>query len=134
MLSSLRAQFLGRDETRVIVVGLDGSGKTTIVYRLKSGNLSTSDVIRALLSPAQRHASLTRTEPAISAARAQPPSASTASASSTARSSSRCGIWAAPLMLVRSGGYTTRTRRRLSSWSTAASWTEWTRRGRSSTG
>ena len=47
MLSSLRAQFLGRDETRVIVVGLDGSGKTTIVYRLKSGNLSTSDVIRA---------------------------------------------------------------------------------------
>jgi len=39
LLSSLRANFLGRDECRVIVVGLDGSGKTTIVYRLKHGKI-----------------------------------------------------------------------------------------------
>lgn len=45
MLSGLRKMFLGRDETRVIVVGLDGSGKTTIVQRLKRGLLNDSEVI-----------------------------------------------------------------------------------------
>ena len=45
MLSSLRQRFLGRDETRVIVVGLNGSGKTTIVQRLKHGKLNDSEII-----------------------------------------------------------------------------------------
>ena len=49
LLSSLRTRFLGRDECRVIVVGLDGSGKTTIVYRLKHGKLHDSEIIRELL-------------------------------------------------------------------------------------
>lgn len=47
MLASLRAKFLGRDECRVIVVGLDRSGKTTIVHRLKHGKLDDSEIIRA---------------------------------------------------------------------------------------
>ena len=45
MLSSLRAKFLGRDECRVIIVGLDGGGKTTIVHRLKHGKLQDSEII-----------------------------------------------------------------------------------------
>jgi small GTP-binding protein len=44
-LSSVYAKFLGRDECRVIIVGLDGSGKTTIVYRLKHGKLQDSQII-----------------------------------------------------------------------------------------
>ena len=45
MLGAIRAKFLGRDECRVIVVGLEGSGKTTIVYRLKHGKLTDSEII-----------------------------------------------------------------------------------------
>lgn len=45
MLSRIRSSFLGRDETRVLVVGLDQSGKTTIVYRLKNGKVQPSDII-----------------------------------------------------------------------------------------
>ena len=52
-LSSVYAKFLGRDECRVIIVGLDGSGKTTIVYRLKHGKLQDSQIIRA--HPASPH-------------------------------------------------------------------------------
>ena len=47
MLASLRAKFLGRDECRCIVVGLDGGGKTTFVHRLKHGKLDDSEIIRA---------------------------------------------------------------------------------------
>ena len=45
MLSAIRQRFLGRDETRVIVVGLDGSGKSTIVHRLKHGRITDSEII-----------------------------------------------------------------------------------------
>ena len=45
MLGAIRAKFLGRPECRVIVVGLEGSGKTTIVYRLKHGKLTDSEII-----------------------------------------------------------------------------------------
>lgn len=44
-MQALRARFLGRDECRVIVVGLDGCGKTTIVHRLKHGALDDSEII-----------------------------------------------------------------------------------------
>ena len=45
LMQALRARFLGRDECRVIVVGLDGCGKTTIVHRLKHGALDDSEII-----------------------------------------------------------------------------------------
>lgn len=43
-LATLRSKFLGRDECRIIIVGLNGSGKTTIVYRLKHGKLHDSQI------------------------------------------------------------------------------------------
>ena len=46
MLAAFRAKFLAREECRVIVVGLDGAGKTTIVHRLKHGKLDDSEIIR----------------------------------------------------------------------------------------
>jgi ADP-ribosylation factor-like protein 1 len=49
MLGAIRSKFLGRQECRVIVIGLDGSGKTTIVHRLKHGKLDDSEIIRACL-------------------------------------------------------------------------------------
>ena len=45
MLDRLRAQFMGKDECRVLVVGLDGAGKTTIVQRLKYGVSEDMEVI-----------------------------------------------------------------------------------------
>jgi len=45
MLGAIRSKFLGRQECRVIVIGLDGSGKTTIVHRLKHGKLDDSEII-----------------------------------------------------------------------------------------
>jgi len=45
MFSAFYTKFLGREECRVIVVGLDGSGKTTIVYRLKNGIVDDSEII-----------------------------------------------------------------------------------------
>jgi len=45
MLGRIRSKFLGRQETRVIVVGLAGCGKSTIVYRLKHGKLDESEII-----------------------------------------------------------------------------------------
>jgi len=45
MLAAFRAKFLAREECRVIVVGLDGAGKTTIVHRLKHGKLDDSEII-----------------------------------------------------------------------------------------
>ena len=48
MLAAFYTKFLGREECRVIVVGLDGGGKTTIVHRLKHGSVDDSEVIRKL--------------------------------------------------------------------------------------
>ena len=48
MISAIKSRFIGKSECRVIVVGLDSSGKTTIVHRLKHGKLDASEIIRAL--------------------------------------------------------------------------------------
>jgi len=45
MWHKLRAHFIGKQECRVLVVGLDGAGKTTIVQRLKCGVSDESEVI-----------------------------------------------------------------------------------------
>ena len=46
MWDKLRAKFMGKQETRVLVVGLDGAGKSTIVQRLKYGQtMDDSEVI-----------------------------------------------------------------------------------------
>jgi GTPase SAR1 family protein len=84
LLSSLRANFLGRDECRVIVVGLDGSGKTTIVYRLKHGKIEETHRTRAAACVRARvdaRAALEHRRRSLSST--QRPSASTASASSS---------------------------------------------------
>ena len=47
----VRSKFLGKQECRCIVVGLDGSGKTTIVTRLKNGRVEDSEIIRAPQPP-----------------------------------------------------------------------------------
>jgi len=43
--SKIRSKMLSKNECRAIVVGLDGSGKTTIVYRLKHGKVENSNII-----------------------------------------------------------------------------------------
>lgn len=45
MWDKLRSKFMGKQECRVLVVGLDGSGKSTIVQRLKHGKTEESEVI-----------------------------------------------------------------------------------------
>ena len=54
MLSSLRSKFLGKQETRVLLIGLDGAGKTTILHKLKYGKVIETEIIRKLapLQPA----------------------------------------------------------------------------------
>ena len=47
MWGAIKSKFMGRQECRVIVCGLDGSGKTTIVHRLKHGQLDDSEIVRA---------------------------------------------------------------------------------------
>ena len=46
VMSLLRGKFLGKPETRVLVLGLDESGKSTIVYRLKHGKVDETEIIR----------------------------------------------------------------------------------------
>lgn len=45
MLGSLYSKFVGKAEARVLFVGLDGSGKTTITYRLKHGKVDETEII-----------------------------------------------------------------------------------------
>ncbi|KAJ2591458.1 Arf GTPase arf1 [Coemansia sp. RSA 1722] len=41
-ISSLFASFLGKKEMRILMVGLDAAGKTTILYKLKLGEIVTT--------------------------------------------------------------------------------------------
>eukprot|EP00446_Apocalathium_sp_SHHI-4_P000704 CAMPEP_0177176420 /NCGR_PEP_ID=MMETSP0367-20130122/13240_1 /TAXON_ID=447022 ORGANISM="Scrippsiella hangoei-like, Strain SHHI-4" /NCGR_SAMPLE_ID=MMETSP0367 /ASSEMBLY_ACC=CAM_ASM_000362 /LENGTH=50 /DNA_ID=CAMNT_0018622919 /DNA_START=64 /DNA_END=212 /DNA_ORIENTATION=+ len=41
-VSKLWDRFLGKREMRLIMVGLDAAGKTTILYRLKLGEVVTT--------------------------------------------------------------------------------------------
>ena len=91
VMTSLRTKFLGKAEARVLFVGLDGGGKSTILYRLKNGTVNESEIIRAPRAahpdaPRARRRLRARVLPVV-----QRRSASTASASSTARWSSLAG-------------------------------------------
>jgi GTPase SAR1 family protein len=41
-ISKLFAPFLGKKEMRILMVGLDAAGKTTILYKLKLGEIVTT--------------------------------------------------------------------------------------------
>lgn len=62
LLASLRNHFLGKPEARVVLVGLDGSGKTTILHRLKHGKVVESEIVPTV----GRHATRTCTSHHIS--------------------------------------------------------------------
>lgn len=40
--SRIFASFLGKKEMRILMVGLDAAGKTTILYKLKLGEIVTT--------------------------------------------------------------------------------------------
>ena len=40
--SSLFSQLFGQKELRILILGLDGAGKTTILYRLQVGEVVTT--------------------------------------------------------------------------------------------
>ena len=42
MFSSVWARMLGNKEMRILMVGLDAAGKTTILYKLKLGEIVTT--------------------------------------------------------------------------------------------
>ena len=41
-VSKLFASLLGKKEVRILMVGLDAAGKTTILYKLKLGEIVTT--------------------------------------------------------------------------------------------
>ena len=41
-ISKLLVRFLGKREVRILMVGLDAAGKTTILYKLKLGEIVTT--------------------------------------------------------------------------------------------
>lgn len=41
-ISKLFSAFLGKKEMRILMVGLDAAGKTTILYKLKLGEIVTT--------------------------------------------------------------------------------------------
>merc|ERR1719159_2117209 len=41
-ISSIQARFFGKSERRILMVGLDAAGKTTILYRLKLGEVTAT--------------------------------------------------------------------------------------------
>uniref|UniRef100_A0A4W6DCU3 ADP ribosylation factor 5 n=1 Tax=Lates calcarifer TaxID=8187 RepID=A0A4W6DCU3_LATCA len=41
-ISSLFSRFFGKKQMRILMVGLDAAGKTTILYKLKLGEIVTT--------------------------------------------------------------------------------------------
>uniref|UniRef100_A0A8C9YW56 ADP ribosylation factor 5 n=1 Tax=Sander lucioperca TaxID=283035 RepID=A0A8C9YW56_SANLU len=41
-ISSLFSKFFGKKQMRILMVGLDAAGKTTILYKLKLGEIVTT--------------------------------------------------------------------------------------------
>jgi ADP-ribosylation factor 1/2 len=41
-ISKLFASFMGKKDVRILMVGLDAAGKTTILYKLKLGEIVTT--------------------------------------------------------------------------------------------
>lgn len=52
--SKLFDKLWGKKEMRILMVGLDAAGKTTILYKLKLGEIVTTIPTIGLLSPAQQ--------------------------------------------------------------------------------
>ena len=42
IMHSIFKQFIGKIEIRILMVGLDAAGKTTILYKLKLGEMVTT--------------------------------------------------------------------------------------------
>ena len=42
IMHSIFKQFIGKKEIRILMVGLDAAGKTTILYKLKLGEMVTT--------------------------------------------------------------------------------------------
>jgi len=51
--SKLFDKLWGKKEMRILMVGLDAAGKTTILYKLKLGEIVTTIPTIGLFSPAQ---------------------------------------------------------------------------------
>jgi GTPase SAR1 family protein len=99
--SKLFDKLWGKKEMRILMVGLDAAGKTTILYKLKLGEIVTTIPTIGTLS-LHEHAennALTTTQ------------GSTSRPSSTRTFSSPCGMSAVRTRSVLCGGTTSRTRR-----------------------
>lgn len=97
----LFAGFFGKKEMRILMVGLDAAGKTTILYKLKLGEIVTTiPTIGAFPLSFLHYLCAQRKK-----------QASTSRRSSTRTLASPCGTSEVRTRFVRSGGTTSRTRR-----------------------
>lgn len=123
--SKLFDRLWGKKEMRILMVGLDAAGKTTILYKLKLG-----EIVYVKLSSQTRSTTANRTQDYNPNDRydlrckkrhlplADALQASTSRLSSTRTSSSRCGMLAGKTRFVLCGGTTSRILKASSSWST----------------
>jgi GTPase SAR1 family protein len=87
LFSSILQRLWGDKEMRILILGLDGAGKTTILYRMQIGEVVTT-------IPSTFHNYLFK------------PSDSTLKPSNTKILNSKFGTWAAKLQLDLTGGVT----------------------------
>lgn len=58
--SKIFAQLWGKKEMRILMVGLDAAGKTTILYKLKLGEVVTTIPTIGMLPPPSPEPSISR--------------------------------------------------------------------------